>query len=788
MNYEQLYIDDVLMDTDEKTNILLELKSNLFADISKMTSNKTYTIHLPKTVHNLTVLGHADRIGNNADWPYRFHSARFFRNGVELIKDGRAALLSAADDLEIAIVWGLASPFEKLKGDIRLNQLGGGESIPWSTVNTPDTPSAFFARGYGYVGYTPWINDKTDEGWKGMDVTHTQDTVTTYHVNQGYTIDTGEKVGDIVNLNPEANAGWGYLVLPFRLTTFVIMNHVVGGDGNNRLWSILDAYDRVLQISSASTSLQSTLLAAPANAAKLVININVVASQQDYVTMHRSVDDMTPASFGGQAGTFGVKYIHPSVSAKFVLDKIASKLGVTCQWSGDEETFINSLAIPLIKKKANSSSAALSANAVINPATDMGGLTMQVVGSNDIFVETPDTTVNQLTVARDCGVSLDVQATWSWDASDAVSHSSTEAKYGGSSRTMYQFIYFANYIEMTITRISGDDEVYIIGKQSAPSAHQVDQYSELLNNRFQHTIAGYGHIDLHAGDKIEFELKNKNGKLQDMRLSDGQINAIVDSSDDVLKGNNFPIVDNLPDIKVADFIKFLSAITGTWPLQKADGDTITFVPVATLWSNIPNAVDWTRKVIPAHGNDKPKELDYKMDGWAQQNWYRWADDDTVIGDYDGHIDIDDKTLDKSRDIFVFPFAATDGRNIPTYTRPIAAGTFGGSNVMSEATTEEPDYNECKPRIAAVRADANGKAELFFDINMQTILAEKYSHMTSAMQDVRIIKDDVRLSNIEILNFDERTPVYLAQHASYFAVLEIKAAANGSAEVTMLKIK
>lgn len=77
MNYEQLYIDGVLMDTDEKTSILLELKSNLFADISKMTSNKTYTIHLPKTVHNLTVLGHADRIGNNADWPYRFHSARF---------------------------------------------------------------------------------------------------------------------------------------------------------------------------------------------------------------------------------------------------------------------------------------------------------------------------------------------------------------------------------------------------------------------------------------------------------------------------------------------------------------------------------------------------------------------------------------------------------------------------------------------------------------------------------------------------------------------------------------
>lgn len=787
MNYEQLYIDGVLMDTDEKTDVTLELKSNLFTDISKLSGNHSYTVKLPKTVHNLTVLGHADRPSNPSVWPYSFHSARFFRNGVELIKDGRATLLSAADSLEIAIVWGLSSPFEKLKGDIKLNELGGNEVMPWNVANEPETPSVFFNRGYGYVGYNPWINETEDDGWHGVDLTHSISSVVTYNIVQGYSIDTGEKVGDIVTINPEAKANWGYLSIPFHLASFVVMNQVAGGTGNNRLWSVVDAYDRVIMIADESTSMQSIVLSAPTNAARLLVNMDTSVSQQTSVTMHQSVPDYTPANFGGRIGNTGLRYIHPSASAKFVLDKIAAKTGVTCEWSGDAETLIGSLAIPCIEKKANAQVQSLTAYATINPKTDLGDLTVEVKDINDIFVEAPGATSNQLTVARDCGVSLDVQATWSWDASQAESRSSTDARYNGTSRSMYQYIYFTNYIEMTILRTNGEEETYIVGDQTSPNTHKIDQYADMMSGRFQHTIAGYGHIELQQGDVISFELKNKNGKLDDMRLSDGQINAIVDSSDEVLKGNNFPIVDNLPAIKVADYIKFLAAITGTFPLQKADGDVITFVPIDLVWDNVPNALDWTRKIVPAHGNDKPKQLDYKLIEWARENWFRWADDETVRGDYDGSISINDNTLDKSRDIYTFPFAATDGSSIPTYTRQKAEGTFGGSTVAIGATYEEPSFKACKPRIAQVREDGNGKAELFFGMNMQTVIADRYARLQDTLQDIKVIKDDVILSNVEILNFDETIPVYLAQHGGYFAVLDIKAMGDGKAEVTMLKL-
>ena len=58
---QQLYIDGVLMDLPENTDVVLDIKSNLFRDVTKMTSNYTYTIQLPLTVHNLSVLQQADR-------------------------------------------------------------------------------------------------------------------------------------------------------------------------------------------------------------------------------------------------------------------------------------------------------------------------------------------------------------------------------------------------------------------------------------------------------------------------------------------------------------------------------------------------------------------------------------------------------------------------------------------------------------------------------------------------------------------------------------------------------
>ena len=84
MTDQQLYIDGILMDLSEDTNVVLDIKSNLFNDVTKITSNYTYTIQLPRTVHNLSVLNQADRPKSGSKYPYIFHQCRYFRGGWKL--------------------------------------------------------------------------------------------------------------------------------------------------------------------------------------------------------------------------------------------------------------------------------------------------------------------------------------------------------------------------------------------------------------------------------------------------------------------------------------------------------------------------------------------------------------------------------------------------------------------------------------------------------------------------------------------------------------------------------
>ena len=78
MMEQQLYIDGVLMDLSEDTSITLDIKSNLFRDVTKMTSNHTYTIQLPRTVHNLSVLQQADRPKSGSRYPFYFPPVQLF--------------------------------------------------------------------------------------------------------------------------------------------------------------------------------------------------------------------------------------------------------------------------------------------------------------------------------------------------------------------------------------------------------------------------------------------------------------------------------------------------------------------------------------------------------------------------------------------------------------------------------------------------------------------------------------------------------------------------------------
>ena len=71
--------------------------------------------------------------------------------------------------------------------------------------------------------------------------------------------------------------------------------------------------------------------------------------------------------------------------------------------------------------------------------------------------------------------------------------------------------------------------------------------------------------------------------------------------------------------------------------------------------------------------------------------------------------------------------------------------------------------------------------------MQKIIDEKYHNISDSLQKAKIITERIRMRDLELINFDETRPIYLAQYGGYFAVLDIKADDSGIAEVTMLQL-
>lgn len=682
---QALYIDGERIDIDTGTQITLDFKSNLLRDVSKIVSNSSYTVKLPNTVHNQTVIGHADVVRSNDTYPYTRHQARYFRGGVEIIKNGRAVLLSTGENIQISLIWGLYPAFSSLvdKGTT-LNQLSTTDKILYDEANKPATYTDAQTQNFFYADYDVWQHDTTvDYTWK----------------------------------------------------------------------------------SSSSRTLPSGGRTQSSSSIKF-------------------------GGFRGSNTSSGTKWLQPSVKVSYILQLIKEQTGIDFQWSGDALDFINTLIVPLISRKSNELTFEGSFSGHIDQTEikDKDQLLQVTLDSaSNLFTETETgKAYEKFTVGADCNAIFDITADYSWNNEYAKAQGHRSTNGVGYDEYWHQ----STYVRLTVTH-DGTDTDYIIGRKGMV----MDDVKSGYRGEIRYIIAGYGKIELYKGDIVRFHLTNQRGILHGTTFYGAKMSATLATDENVPVGGYFPITDNLPKIKIIDFIKFLAAITGTFPRQIESDDKVTFVPYSILWDNIANARDWTDKLIALDTENKPRTMNFTLDDWKQNNWYRWKEDDTVTGDYDGNLTIDNKTLDIERDVITFPFAATDGNNVPireSDSSTSGGGTFGGGTSSSDSgssttTTTEPSYHACKDRILRLSQDETGNAIGIFDIDMQSIIDDKYSDLQRTLQKAKVIKEKFRIRDVELTQFDETIPVYLRQYGAYFAVTEIRSNSDGTAEVTLLEL-
>lgn len=135
---DMLYINGQLVDLADGVDITLNYKSNLLTELDKIVGNNSYTIKLPKTSRNMEIIGCADMPSAVTSFPRNAHSARYFRNGVEIIPDGRAVLLSVGEHIEVALAWGVSSAFFRLTEDGRnINEFPNiDDYVQWEASNS----------------------------------------------------------------------------------------------------------------------------------------------------------------------------------------------------------------------------------------------------------------------------------------------------------------------------------------------------------------------------------------------------------------------------------------------------------------------------------------------------------------------------------------------------------------------------------------------------------------------------------------------------------------------------
>lgn len=501
-------------------------------------------------------------------------------------------------------------------------------------------------------------------------------------------------------------------------------------------------------------------------------------------------------SFGG-GGSFGSSWsngtIQPSVTARYILDLITAQTGVAFDWSNQAKEIIKGLAVPLITRKADAQTVVGSLEGTFSHTESLGILDFQPTSLSEVFdgLEIGHR-YSQLNVKIACKMIFDVQMNWSWDASKVTPSGHKSWSFGeGSTEWQAFYSYPPNYIEMKVKHKNDDgtwtETPYIAGlQQDETSGKYVTDYeSDKVNGRFIHLVAGRGEIDLEEGDIVTFEMKHpKNQALIGLKCYNGRLSASIKQSDDVPYGGNFPIGKNLPDIKVTDFLKCICILTSTFPSQRFIGGTLTFADIVNLWEDKAQAVDWTKKLIPSEASNHPRQTDFSVEDYCQHNIYKWKEDDTVYQQHDADMTIDNKTLEYTQDVCTLPFAATDGNRIPIYEWESKQSTFGNTTYTRQVATK---YKACKDRIVNLTKNDAGYAELAFNIDLQDIFDSKLEKLRKTVANPHHIVERFNLSDLEILNFDETKPVYLAQYGAYFAVLEIKTTNSGYCEVTMIEL-
>ena len=427
--------------------------------------------------------------------------------------------------------------------------------------------------------------------------------------------------------------------------------------------------------------------------------------------------------------------LHPSVRSTYIFNLLKSKYGLSMEFPDESKDFVNSLIFPLLTRNGGYANRMNNqGNYILSDLS--GGNAVSKVGNEfdnvfEILEGGTDLGVLGLKVKVDCHVVI--------TPSFKSLFIGASLQYGSESFT--------------------EKTVYLPYSAVTDNGLTYYHYNEPIE------------VDLTAGGSFRVA-----GTFPTSTGAGGIMYNFGAQPKEVQLGDKFPIVENLPDIKIVDFVKAIASMAGLFIVPSKDGNTIKFVSFNAL-GNRSNALDWSDKLIPRGHTNTPINIRYTLDEFAKNNRMRYAEDDTVATWADGNIIVGDDTLDYERDAVELPFAPSDDM-------------LGYASIKLYEYNDEgvPELQDVEYRVLREINMGGYSTGTFDGLHWSTLIANHYSTYQNAVKSPVVITERILLDELSLRDLDMSKPVYLRQYGKYYAIVEVKAPSDGVCECKLLQLE
>ena len=482
-----------------------------------------------------------------------------------------------------------------------------------------------------------------------------------------------------------------------------------------------------------------------------------------------SLSQMKSAGYGYAKYDCGVSNtslanIHPSVTAWWVLNRIATQAGFTFEIPDKHKLALRGIAIPCLSRNASAASNQAEATVSTYPflQNSNGFWGYSIAGNNGtdkhgVFDPDDNTKIRKVDGATKVIISIIDKSgsqlgmtLYSNDSGAFPSRVYVRAtQYNDNSETTTQIA-----VSIGSSAVSSSTGMYAYQK----TYYFADINEELLWGRY---------------DYLRLFPHNGSGRIVGSRLGNTKL-TITEDFESIIYPSTYPIPQNLPEISQIDYIKAICGMLGIFAVpDPANVNNLKFVSLDTLQENKVQACDWSDKLARSN-DDEPKTTEYKINDYCRNNYFRYKEDDTVSTNADGNLKIDSEILDAEKTVITLPFAPSDGSTIRHY------------ELNDDGTAV--DAVQVKDRIMRLISDGSGLAMLTFDgLDFTTLLSKYYSTLSRLLNGVITIAEQVMLDEYDLKSLDYSIPFYLRQYGKFYGIVSIRSTANKACEVKAIQL-